>query len=388
MNIILLCSFCSCSTTAVNFIPVNHRGTGTISEVVAKKLQKILNDSLNKYKLPALEISIKTRDGKTWTGFAGHYSLERKQAINKNSLFKIGSTTKMFTAALILLYVERGLISLDDPLFKWYPQFLKAKNITVKDLLAHSSGIPEVLRSWSFLVESTIMKKKVWNPSKVMKSMEKKKLLFEPGTQFKYSNTNYILLGLISQKVGKDSIDRLFLKEFFIPLKMKNTYLAPHGRNNLRYPIPGIDVDYIPMGPHVMDPKNSSWDSLVFTAGSMISSAEDLSIWYNSLFNKKVISSSMLKKMLSFNKKMIDPPVKEMIGYGFGVGQFSIANDVYIGHPGVMMGYESIPLYCPDKGHSIIILCNRSKQKSDLMKIFIELKKILKDHEAKKYAQR
>ena len=124
------------------YIPPQNRDlqtTGTLDDATAQRLEAILDQDLNRLKIPGMQATIRTADGKTWSGASGTTDLGRKQALQPDHILRVGSITKTFTAVIILKLVEDGHLKLDDPLSKWYPDFPNAEKITIRQLLNHTS---------------------------------------------------------------------------------------------------------------------------------------------------------------------------------------------------------------------------------------------------------
>jgi D-alanyl-D-alanine carboxypeptidase len=169
---------------------------GTLEPETAAQLQSILDEDVNLLKVPGLQAFVRTPDGKTWSGTSGTTDLARKNLLQRDHILRVGSVTKTFTAVLILKLAEEGYLSLDDPLAGWFPQYTNAGGVTVRQLLNHSSGIPEILESPNLLIKS-IIPWTYWKPQELVDIAAKGKPYFTPGNDWHYSTSNYILLGTL-----------------------------------------------------------------------------------------------------------------------------------------------------------------------------------------------
>lgn len=337
------------------------------------QLQKILDSAVNEFKLPGLQAGILFPDGKIMLASSGTEDFGRKKAfITNQNIFRIGSTTKMFVAALIGRLMEKGQLSYDDTIDKWFPDLPSANTITIKELLNQNSGIKENLftNPW-ILVKSVLSDKKQWDAqvvvNKIMKNMEVTPI---DQRSFVYANNNYLLLGLIAEKVGKDNIANQLQSEFFNPLKMKNTYFLPYYKQLPDGLISGYD-EYIPFGPHVIKPSNTSWSTLTFSAGSMASTSEDLLIWLDAFFHNKVLKPETLEAMRLYINARENGRDNNIIGYGLGLAQYELNGYKMEGHPGGGFGGECFPFYVPEKDISIVVSYNWSKKDNPAGKILI-----------------
>jgi D-alanyl-D-alanine carboxypeptidase len=261
------------------FVPPTDRqiGTwGTLDYTIAQKLQSILDEDVNLLKVPGVQAFVITSDGKTWSGTSGTIDLARKELIQGDDILRVGSVTKTFTAVIVLKLAEEGLLSLDDPIAKWFPDFPNAKEITVRHLLNHTSGIPEIIPK---ILMRSIISSTYWKPEDLVKIIAQDKSGFTSHGTFEYSNTNYILLGLIAEKTsGKPFIQQLH-EQIIDPLNLKHTYFIPYEQAPVNL-VPGFDRD-LSSFPGMLDisRENTSWATAAFTSGALASTADDLGVF-------------------------------------------------------------------------------------------------------------
>lgn len=337
------------------------------------QLQKILDQAVNEFKLPGLQAGILFPDGKIMLASSGTVDFGRKRAyITNQNIFRIGSTTKMFVAALIGRLMEKGQLSYDDTIDKWFPDLPSANTITIKELLNQNSGIKENLFSNPLiLIKSVFSDNKHWDAQVVVnKTMRNMKVIAIDQRSFVYANNNYLLLGLIAEKAGKDKIANQLETEFFKPLKMRNTYFLPYYKQLPDGLISGYD-EYIPFGPHVIKPSNISWSTLTFSAGSMASTSKDLLIWLDAIFHNKVLKPETLEAMRLYINARENGRDNNIVGYGLGLAQYELNGYKMEGHPGGGFGGECFPFYVPEKDVSIVVSYNWSKKDNPAGKILI-----------------
>ena len=350
-----------CSESIRHYSPVNVNQpeyNSKINQEIYMRIQKSLDQTINEQKIPGLQFAIRFSDSSTWEIHSGKLSFDRQIALTNDHILRIGSITKLYMAVLVLKAVEDGKILLSDSLANWYPEITNSDRITISELLNHTSGLREILESFSVKMKS-IFPHKNWKQAELLKVISKQKPYFEPGTDFHYSNSNYIILGFILEQVYQKSIQQLLNDEIITPLGLKFTSILPTERipENL---IIGYDRDLLPWpGLYKLKTDNKAWASLAYASGAMASTAHELIIFINSLFNGDLLSSKSLEPMTNF----VHIENKEhqcWKGYGLGLTQFNINNIEYWGHEGQFIGFESIVLYETVKKYSIALIGNIS----------------------------
>jgi D-alanyl-D-alanine carboxypeptidase len=279
----------------------------------------------------------------------------------------VGSVTKSFTAVLILKLVEEGYLSLDEPIFKWFPDLPSADEITIKHLLNHSSGIPEIIPK---VLLKSIIPSTYWQPDELVDLIVKDEPQFTPGTVFDYSNSNYILLGLIAEEVSGKPITQLLHEQIINPLNLKHTYFIPYETAPARL-VTGFDRDLASIpGMLTISTGNTSWATSAFSSGAIASTAEDLGILFERLFAGALLSPSTMEEMTTFIDAS-NPSFPEQTGYGLGLMRLTVDGRELIGHVGQFMGSTAIAMYSPDEGYTITVTCNLSN--ANLVKVLADL---------------
>jgi CubicO group peptidase (beta-lactamase class C family) len=253
--------------------------------------------------------------------------------------FRIASITKQFTAAAILLLEERGKLTLEDPISKYYADAPAAwSRITLLNLLQHTSGIPNFTEEPDM---ETWMTQRT-TPADNVKRVRGKPLQFEPGAEMRYSNTGYVLLGIAIEKASGTRYAAFLEQNIFEPLGMKDT-----GYDENEAIIPRRASGYSP-GPSA--PVNAKYMDMTnpFSTGGLYSTVEDLLRWERGLFGKKVLSESSLRKMITPGKN----------DYGFGVYVTEKAGRVAIHHGGGIAGFNSQLVYYPKDDVTVVALSN------------------------------
>lgn len=264
--------------------------------------------------------------------------------------FRIGSMTKQFTAALVLLEQEEGKLSVDDPIRKYLPDSPAAwDKITIGDLLHHTSGVPNFIFDKRFFEWRMVAR----TPVEEMDFFKDKPLNFAPGTQWEYSNSNYMLLGMILEKVtGRRYVD-LLQERILAPLGMKDS-----GLDDDDLILPERAEGYQP-GSKGIVPVRSQSMSVAWSTGAMYSTTRDLLRWEQGLFGGKVLSALSLKQMTTATKG----------NYGCGVFVSRKDDMEVVEHGGSIEGFNSYMIYVPARNIAVIALSNVSGDAPDKMAV-------------------
>jgi len=280
------------------------------------------------------------RDGKTLLdkgyGFA---NLEWQIPDTPTTKFRIGSITKQFTAASILLLEERGKLKTDDPVKKYMPDAPAAwDKVTIFHLLTHTSGIP----SFTSFPDLPKRQLEAMTPQQLVDWFRDKPLEFEPGTKWNYSNSGYVLLGYLIEKISGQSYADFVQQNIFTPLGMKDS-----GYDSNSAIIERRAAGY---APGKNGPENAGFVNMTvpLSAGGLYSTTEDLLRWEQGLFGGKLLSPASLAKMTT--------PFKE--DYAFGLGVSSQGGHKAITHDGGIQGFNTSMIYYPDEKLVIEVLAN------------------------------
>jgi D-alanyl-D-alanine carboxypeptidase len=321
----------------------------------AANLQAALNAARASGKLAGISAAVVFPDGSMWTGQSGSAILSSKTPVTADTLFSIGSISKTFVAALALRLAEQGTISLTDPLSKYVPTFPNASHITLSELLDHRSGIRDVFDSTSMDNAITSNPSRIWTVAQVLAGIGKP--YFAPGRGYHYSNTNYILLGVVIEKVTGKTIASLVRSEFLDPLGMKNTWFQPEetvATTNFAqgYMNTASQPRDVSVGQKML-PYNSE-ATVAGTSGGFVSTASDLARWASALYGGGVLDEAELASMTDVSPTL--PYTNYPYGYGFE--RTTIAKQMAWGHRGHLDGFWSAMWYLPDYGITIVILTN------------------------------
>ncbi|UCC81955.1 MAG: beta-lactamase family protein [Gemmatimonadota bacterium] len=321
----------------------------------AVALQTVLDAALEEYDGIGVSASVLVPGEQLWSGTSGISHGET--AISPGMLFLISSITKTYTSATVLQLVEEGTLSLNDPLHSWLPSHPNIDStITIRQLLDHTSGVFDYYEHPAFFDSIMADPAREWAPEQTLRFVLEPS--FSPGADWDYSNTNYILLGMIIEEATGTTVAEEFRGRFLTPLRLRETFMAVEEELGGTVAHGWYDID----GDEILDDVIESMPmtafmSMEWTAGAMFSSSRDLARWTDALFGGEVVSQASLDDMLTFHPLSI--PGSAYSGYGLGVGSFVIAGHQAYGHGGETPGYRSLMVYLPQSGVSIAVLMNQ-----------------------------
>ncbi|MFV8393590.1 serine hydrolase domain-containing protein [Flavobacterium sp. LB2P6] len=266
----------------------------------------------------------------------GKADIETNTNLSFKTKFRIGSTTKIFTSALVLKAIENKKISLNQTIEKFFPTIENSNKISIENLLNHRSGISEFLAADEFSNGYTQAK----SEEEMIAIISKLKSDFSPSSRGAYSNSNYYLLSIILEKIYKKSYQVLLDEQIIKPLKLKNTYFGDkiNVRNNECYSYYFSDKWK----------KESEGDiSVPLGAGGIVSNPYDLTVFIEKLFKGKIISLESLKTMTQIHDK-----------FGMGIFELPFYERKGFVHRGQIDSFTSVLSYFPDENLAIAITSN------------------------------
>jgi len=281
------------------------------------------------------------RDGKAIfnQGF-GLANRELNVAVKPDTVFRLGSITKQFTAAAIMQLSEQGKLAIDDPISKYYSAAPAAwKKVTLKHLLTHRSGIPSYTELPNFFQAQAQSER---TPERIIEMTRDLPLEFEPGSKFNYDNSGYIILGFVIEKVSGEKYADYVREHIFKPLGMTHS-----GYDDTRTIVAGRAAGY--------EFEKGVWSnapyiamSLPFAAGALYSTTGDLLLWEEAFFADKVVSKASREAMTTDYGS----------NYGFGLVPRTQGTHKVIGHTGGINGFSTNLRRYPDDGLTVVVLSN------------------------------
>lgn len=250
----------------------------------------------------------------------------------------IASNSKTYIASLILTMVNDGLLKLDDPIATWIEKVPGGNAITVRQVLNHTSGIYNFTDDTEFQFEATFKKKKI-PPDNLIKMAFKKDTYSAPGKEMHYSNTNYVILGRIAEKVGGKPVETLLRERVLTPIGAKNTAFFPQESLSANVAV---------------GKKKFDWDSSIWwCSGNIAATPDDLANWIEKLATGSFHSKEM-------NKELLTTVPYGKWEYGLGIIVFDAGSThgggTAIGHLGDIWGFHSLAMYFPEKKTTVVVV--------------------------------
>lgn len=320
-------------------------------------MQKVLDRGLEKHGAKGASAAIIFPDGKTWIGVSGisHDTV----AIHPDMIFAIGSITKTVVATLVLQLLEEGKLSLEDPLSAWLPDYPYVdSSITIRQLLNHTSGIYMFWENDDIWKDLQEYREKYFTPEEVLSYIREPD--FSPGEGWRYSNTNYLLLAMIIEKVTGSTLSEELRKRFWQPVGINEAWLSQQEeipRDKMAH-IYGDDGMFGPGDDDLTYAPRVSHESIGFGSSGIFIAPQNLVQYCYALFEGKILQPQTMDEMLEF----VDfKPVANMTGYGLGVQEYEkdfSSGKMAIGHGGGNIGTTTYMVYLPEQHVSIIVSVN------------------------------
>lgn len=316
-----------------------------------ERFQRLI-DSATRIGVPGIALYVQTWDGAVWSGTAGRTELENPQPLTLEMPFRLHGLSKMPVAALALALVDDAKLRLDDPIGKWIdPAVIQdlpnGNRITIRDLISQTSGIRDYFDE-DFFYDVRLEPGRNWQPEELIAHAADGEPVSEPRPDISNnSNTNYTLLGLAIEKAGGVPLATQLRTRIFEPLSMNSTKSweevgdpSPiHGHILMeRYPVDVGDFDL----------------SMVWGAGGLVSTAEDVAKMTRGIFEGKILSSAGRALMQQSFRPLSDSDFE----FGYGTFRFSSLDPAPIGGVGQGVGFGTATAWWPDTGLVAVVLTN------------------------------
>ena len=324
---------------------IHAQTVDTIDPALKARIDHIAADVMKLREVPSASVAVVQNGKIVYTHAYGMAHINPDTPATPDMRYSIGSVSKQFAATAILLLQEQGKLSIDDPVGKYVPGLTRGNEVTIRQILSHTSGYQDYAPE-DYPVESQL---KPVTPQAILKEWASKPLDFDPGTQWQYSNTNYVIAGLIIEKVSGQKLFEFLGEHIFHPLGMKSAWnsdekeltqtdAAPYIRNAL--------------GPLRLAPNGG--EGWMFAAGELAMTAHDLALWDISLLNRSILSPESYKTMFTEVK------LKDGRGTHYGLGVEVMDRDGHrsIEHSGEVNGFVSDNEVLIDDGVAVDVLTN------------------------------
>jgi D-alanyl-D-alanine carboxypeptidase len=312
-----------------------------VEPALAARFQAALENARAEQALPGLAMAVAYRDERrSWVSATGSSNLATETAWLPSDESRIGSVTKTFTAAIVMQLVDEGLLSLDDAIETHVPGWYEGP--TLRQLLAHTSGIASYNYVGGFDMS------RAWTPEELVQWAfdHEPALRFTPGSSWDYSNTNYVLLGMVIERVTGMSYADVLRARIFEPLEL-DMRLAASGDDS-----PELVRCY--EGSPPVDSSTSDNPSYGWAAGAIVSTPSDLARWIVALYGGEVVSGASLAAMTT-PSGVTGPDVED---YGLGTIIENGDEQTLVGHTGGIGGYQTHAFYLVDQRVAVVLMAN------------------------------
>lgn len=317
----------------------------TLSDPLKAKVDAAVHRLIDQTGVPSASIGIVEGGHIVYTAAYGKATLQPDVPATPEMHYAIGSISKQFTAACVLLLQQQGKLSLDDPVSKWFPELTDANQVTLRNLLTHTSGYSDYAPQ-DYTIPEWVAPT---NPLSIINHWATKRLDFEPGTKHEYSNTNFVLAGLIVQKVSGQPFWAFVKTNILDPLTMSQTINLDTERKLLE-PTGYMRYALGPSRPAIVE--GPGW---YFADGEMAMPVKDLLTWDISLIKQSILKpESYLQLETEYRLKN-----GEGTGYGLGIGVGDWHGHRRLAHSGEVGGFVASNVVLPDDNIAVAVLTNQ-----------------------------
>jgi D-alanyl-D-alanine carboxypeptidase len=318
---------------------------GSLSADQQSKVDAAVRDVLTKTGVPSASVGIVQGGQVVFTKAYGSARLDPPMNATTSHRYAIGSISKQFTAACVLLLQEEGKLSIDDPIAKYFPELTRAKDVTIRNILSHTSGYEDyapqdyTIPAWT----------RPTTADKVVHEWATKPLDFEPGSQYQYSNTNFNIAGLIVEKVSGEPFWSYLSRRVLKPLGMTQTVDLDSEHDKVE-PVGYMRNALGPLRPAIMEA--AGW---YFADGEMAMPVGDLLIWDISVMNRSLLSPASYTAMETDQRLTTGQTAR----YGLGVSVSVRNGHRVVAHGGEVGGFVAQNVVFPDDKIAIAVLTNQ-----------------------------
>jgi CubicO group peptidase (beta-lactamase class C family) len=279
----------------------------SLSPQLRSKIDDIAQQALTTTGVPSASVAVVQNGNIAYVQAYGSARLDPKLAARPGMPYSVGSISKQFTASAVLMLQEQGKLSLEDPVSKFLPGLTRSDEVTIRELLSHTSGYQDYWPQdyvFSLMLQPT-------TAEAILSGWARKPLDFHPGTKWQYSNTNYVIAGLIVEKVAGMPLLQLLHQRVFDPLNMKTVV------NVDQEPLAATDPEgYFRYALGPLRPAPASGKGWIFAAGELAMTAEDLAKWDTSIIDQTVLKPA---SYVDLEKEVL---LKNGVGsrYALGIG--------------------------------------------------------------------
>jgi D-alanyl-D-alanine carboxypeptidase len=336
----------------------------TNTEMLRQKLQKQMDDWHKSGKFAGATAGVILADGTSLGLATGYSDRDAKTPMRDSDLMLAGSVGKTYCAAAAMQMIREGYFNLDDKVEKylgkekWFTRLPNAKDITVRQLMNHTSGLVRYEFKDQFTKDLTANPDKVWKPEELLSYLFDTKADFAAGKGWDYSDTNYIVLGMIMEKTAGKKYYAIVKERVLKPLKLKNT--VPSDKRVIKGLVQGYAGKDNPFGGKDAVLENGKFiinPQFEWTGGGIATTAEELAFWTKAMYEGRAFPPEMLPSML---EGVSAPMLGRETKYGLGVIIRPTRLGLTYGHSGFFPGYMTDVMYFPDKKIAVAVQVNSS----------------------------
>ncbi|MFD4628066.1 serine hydrolase domain-containing protein [Streptomyces sp. NPDC058475] len=318
---------------------------------VTRQLDVAVRQVMRQANVPGVTVGLWTPDKGNYVRSFGVADKSTGLRMSPDLYVRIGSETKTFTVTALLELVDEGKVGLDDPIGQYVSGVPNGDRITLRELAGMRSGLFNYSEDPEFFKALTSDPQRPFTPQQLLDYAFKHPVLFPPGKEFSYCNTNLILLGLVVEKAGGEPIQDFIKKNVLTPAGMRHTvfptdaaFPTPHAQGYTDQTADGKVADTADWNP--------SWG---WAAGAMISDLNDLRTWAPTVATGVLPDGTTLISPATQKQRLTTAPTT-IPGAGYGLGIFNVQG--WIGHNGSLPGYESLTIYLPSAKATLVVLLN------------------------------
>ncbi|MEV0977376.1 serine hydrolase domain-containing protein [Streptomyces sp. NPDC049915] len=322
-----------------------------LTPAVQRALDAAVQRVMHQANVPGVTVGVWTPDQGKYVKSFGVADKSTGRKMSPDLYMRIGSETKTFTVTAVLKLVDQGKIGLDDTIDKYISGVPNGDKITIRQLAGMRSGLFNYSADEGFYKALTSDPNRPFTPQQLLGYSFKHPVLFPPGQQFYYCNTNLILLGLVVEKESGQKLNDYIQQKILAPVGLKHTlfptgneFPTPHSQGYTNQTATGKVED------------SADWDpSWGWAAGAMISQLDDLRVWARTVATGKLPNGGDMISPATQQQRLTTPatPIR---GAGYGLGIFNVQG--WIGHNGSLPGYESLTIYLPAAQATVVVVLN------------------------------
>jgi D-alanyl-D-alanine carboxypeptidase len=332
---------------------------------LAGELQQILDATVADGTIPGAVLAVHIPGHTPWSGASGLADRRQRLPMEPSTRVRIASISKIFTAVVVMQLVEEGAIDLDAPMTTWLPDLVpNGEQITVRNLLNHTSGLYDFVEDRRFISHGYQKPDRMWEPQELVAYAVKHRPAFAPGAEgaFDYSSTNYVILGMIVERVTGNSLAHEMKQRIFEPLRLENTFFAPHDA------VQGQQAHgYM----HQTDQTDISL-SIVFATANLVSTASDTQRFGQALLDGELLRPATRALMYQFVNGHGQYNMPDL-AYGEGIMRNRLPvgpgpdgrprpaeASLVVGHIGGFGGFRSALWAAPESGITVALAMNQA----------------------------